>query len=90
MSFEPLAAGPFTKVASWRSAIGAHNPRFAADNLEQNLRIVAEAEAVAAETGATPAQVALAWLLAQGADIVPIPRHQARPGWKRTPPPAWY
>ena len=51
----------------------AGNPRFAGDNLEQNLRIVAEVEAVAAEAGATPAQVALAWLLAQGDDIVPIP-----------------
>ena len=49
------------------------NPRFAKDNLRQNLRIVAEVEAVAAEVGATAAQVALAWLLAQGDDIVPIP-----------------
>jgi aryl-alcohol dehydrogenase-like predicted oxidoreductase len=49
------------------------NPRFTRDNLEQNLRIVAEVEAVAAEVGATPAQVALAWLLAQGEDVVPIP-----------------
>ena len=38
-----------------------------------NLRLVDEVEAVAAEVGATPAQVALAWLLAQGDDIVPIP-----------------
>jgi aryl-alcohol dehydrogenase-like predicted oxidoreductase len=49
------------------------NPRFTKDNLEQNLRIVAEVEAVAAEVAATPAQVALAWLLAQGEDVVPIP-----------------
>ncbi len=51
----------------------ATNPRFAADNLAENLRIVDEVEAVAAEAGATPAQVALAWLLAQGDDIAPIP-----------------
>jgi aryl-alcohol dehydrogenase-like predicted oxidoreductase len=51
----------------------ASNPRFAADNLAQNMRIVAEVEAVAAEANATPAQTALAWLLAQGNDIVPIP-----------------
>jgi aryl-alcohol dehydrogenase-like predicted oxidoreductase len=51
----------------------ASNPRFAQQNLQQNLRIVAEVEAVAAEAGATPAQVALAWLLAQGDDIAPIP-----------------
>jgi aryl-alcohol dehydrogenase-like predicted oxidoreductase len=51
----------------------ATNPRFAGDNLGENLRIVDEVEAVAAEAGATPAQVALAWLLAQGDDIAPIP-----------------
>ncbi|MCM3920760.1 aldo/keto reductase [Frankia sp. AiPs1] len=49
------------------------NPRFAASALAQNLRIVAEVEAVAGEVGATPAQVALAWLLAQGDDLAPIP-----------------
>ena len=37
------------------------------------MRIVDEVEAVAAEAGATPAQIALAWLLAQGDDIAPIP-----------------
>jgi len=58
----------------------ATNPRFAGDNLAENLRIVDEVEAVAAEAGATPAQVALAWLLAQGDDIAPIPgtKHVAR------------
>ena len=49
------------------------NPRFTGGNLERNLRIVDEVRAVAAETGATPAQVALAWLLAQGEGINPIP-----------------
>jgi aryl-alcohol dehydrogenase-like predicted oxidoreductase len=49
------------------------NPRFVGQNLEQNLRIVDEVEAVAKEAGATPAQVALAWLLAQGDDVAPIP-----------------
>jgi aryl-alcohol dehydrogenase-like predicted oxidoreductase len=53
----------------WRK----NNPRFTEDNLEKNLRIVDEVEAVASEVGATPAQVALAWLLAQGDDIAPIP-----------------
>jgi aryl-alcohol dehydrogenase-like predicted oxidoreductase len=57
----------------------ASNPRFAGDNLAQNMRIVAEVEAVAAEANATAAQIALAWLLAQGDDIVPIP------GTKRVP-----
>jgi len=51
----------------------AGNPRFARENLEQNLRIVEALESVAADVGATPAQIALAWLLAQGDDIAPIP-----------------
>ncbi|WP_316668022.1 aldo/keto reductase [uncultured Propionibacterium sp.] len=59
------------------------NPRFADGALESNLRIVEAVEAMAEETGATPAQVALAWLLAKGGDrrdIVPIPgtRHLPR------------
>ncbi|KQY03905.1 aldo/keto reductase [Mycobacterium sp. Root135] len=49
------------------------NPRFEGENFEQNLRAVAEVEAIAADVGATPAQVALAWLLAQGDHIAPIP-----------------
>ncbi|CAM5642844.1 MULTISPECIES: aldo/keto reductase [Streptomyces] len=48
-------------------------PRFADANLAANLRLVDEVGAVAEELGATPAQVALAWLLAQGDDVVPIP-----------------
>lgn len=49
------------------------NPRFVAENFAQNMRIVEQVEAVAKEVGATAAQVALAWLLGQGDDIVPIP-----------------
>jgi aryl-alcohol dehydrogenase-like predicted oxidoreductase len=49
------------------------NPRFTGENFQRNLRIADEVEAVAAEAGATPAQVAIAWLLAQGDDIAPIP-----------------
>jgi aryl-alcohol dehydrogenase-like predicted oxidoreductase len=49
------------------------NPRFADGNFERNFRIVEEVQAIAAEVGATPAQVALAWLLAKGDDIAPIP-----------------
>ncbi len=51
---------------------GRH-PRFAADNLARNLALAANVEAMAREKGATPGQIALAWLLAQGPDIVPIP-----------------
>ena len=53
----------------WRKT----NPRFVGKNLQRNLRIVDEVEAVATEARTTPAQVALAWLLAQGNDIAPIP-----------------
>ena len=53
----------------WRKT----NPRFIEGNFEQNLRIVDEVQAVASELDATKAQVALAWLLAQGDDIAPIP-----------------
>lgn len=55
------------------------NPRFAGDNLESNIRIVEQVDVVAGELGAKPGQVALAWLLAQGDDIAPIP------GTKRIP-----
>jgi aryl-alcohol dehydrogenase-like predicted oxidoreductase len=76
--YSPLGHGFLTgKIRSpdefspddWRKT----NPRFTGENFQRNLRIVNEVEAVAAEAGATPAQVALAWLLAQGNDIAPIP-----------------
>src|ERR1700692_1276603 len=53
----------------WRKT----NPRFSGENFKRNLRIVDEVKAVAAEAGATPAQVALAWLLEPGDDVAPIP-----------------
>jgi aryl-alcohol dehydrogenase-like predicted oxidoreductase len=53
----------------WRKT----NPRFTGENFQRNLRLVDEVRAVATEVGATPAQIALAWLLAQGDDIAPIP-----------------
>ena len=49
------------------------NPRFEGDNLEANIRIVEQVDEVARELGAKPGQVALAWLLAKGDDIAPIP-----------------
>ncbi len=51
----------------------ANNPRFTGENFERNLRIADEVQAVATDAGATPAQVALAWLLTKGDDIAPIP-----------------
>jgi aryl-alcohol dehydrogenase-like predicted oxidoreductase len=50
-----------------------NNPRFEGENLQANIRIVEQVDAVAAELGVKPGQVALAWLLAQGEDIAPIP-----------------
>jgi aryl-alcohol dehydrogenase-like predicted oxidoreductase len=51
----------------------AGNPRFTEENFRHNLRLADEVAAVAAQVDVTPAQVALAWLLAQGDDIAPIP-----------------
>jgi aryl-alcohol dehydrogenase-like predicted oxidoreductase len=53
-------------------------PRFQGQNLEANLRIVAKLREIAGEKGITPAQLALAWVLAQGDDIVPIPGTKRR------------
>ena len=50
-----------------------NNPRFQGENLKQNLAIVDAVEVVAAEADATSAQVALAWIVAQGEGIAPIP-----------------
>lgn len=49
------------------------NPRFFEENFQHNLRSAEELRDISADIGATPAQVALAWLLAKGPDIVPIP-----------------
>lgn len=49
------------------------HPRFQPENLSKNLQIVEQIEKLAAEKGCTPSQLALAWVLAQGSDVVPIP-----------------
>jgi aryl-alcohol dehydrogenase-like predicted oxidoreductase len=53
-------------------------PRFQEENLHRNLELVAEVEALAAEKGVTPSQLALAWVLSRGDDIVPIPGTKRR------------
>ncbi|MGW7821621.1 aldo/keto reductase [Streptomyces puniciscabiei] len=58
----------------WRRA----NPRFTDTNLEANLRLAAKVKEIAAEKDVTPAQLALAWVLAQGEDLVPIPGTKRR------------
>src|ERR1700689_5148088 len=74
--YSPLGHGFLTgKIRSpdelsaddWRKT----NPRFSGENFQCNLRILDEVEVIATEAGATPAQIALAWLLAQGNDIAP-------------------
>jgi aryl-alcohol dehydrogenase-like predicted oxidoreductase len=50
-----------------------NNPRFQGENFERNLELVAAVESIASEKGITPSQLALAWVLAQEDDIVPIP-----------------
>jgi aryl-alcohol dehydrogenase-like predicted oxidoreductase len=55
------------------SPMRAQIPRFSGEALEHNLALVEEVKAIAAAKGATPGQIALAWLLAQQPWIVPIP-----------------
>ncbi|MEA2361042.1 MAG: hypothetical protein QOD71_187 [Thermoleophilaceae bacterium] len=54
------------------------SPRFAPENMGRNERIAATVQGLAARAGVTPAQLALAWLLAQGNDIVPLPGTKRR------------
>ena len=62
-SVDDLAADDFRRV----------NPRFQGDNFDKNLELVDKVTALAAEKGVTPGQLAIAWVLAQGDDVVPIP-----------------
>ena len=54
------------------------SPRFQGDNFARNLELVKRVEAMAKEKGCTPAQLALAWVLAQGEDVIPIPGTKRR------------
>ena len=76
-AYSPLGRGFLTgQVASDTLAANdfrRQNPRFADENAQQNQRIVDTVKALAAEKACTPAQLALAWLLAQGEDVIPIP-----------------
>ncbi|OLZ65572.1 aldo/keto reductase [Streptomyces sp. IMTB 2501] len=76
--FSPLGRGFLTGTVRSTDQFDAadfrrDNPRFSGENFQRNLAIADEVQALATEVGATPAQVALAWLLAQGDDIAPIP-----------------
>jgi aryl-alcohol dehydrogenase-like predicted oxidoreductase len=78
VAYSPLGRGLLTGTVKKIEDIAPHDirrkqPRFRAGNFEKNLELVKTIEAVAKKRGATAAQVSLAWLLAQGEDIVPIP-----------------
>ena len=77
-AYSPLGRGFLTGALAADSKLDdkdfrSFNPRFEAENLRQNQHIVDIVRELAAEKGCTAAQLALAWLLAQGADIIPIP-----------------
>jgi aryl-alcohol dehydrogenase-like predicted oxidoreductase len=78
VAYSPLGRGFLTGAitADTRFEAGdfrASNPRFTGANFDHNLHLADQVKAIAADAGATPAQVALAWLLSRGDDIVPIP-----------------
>jgi aryl-alcohol dehydrogenase-like predicted oxidoreductase len=81
--FSPLGrgflAGAFKNAAELPASDFRQNvPRFQEGNAQANARILEVIQAVAGRHGATPAQVALAWVLAQGQDVVPIPGTRRR------------
>ena len=76
--YAPLGRGYLTGALSSRNGfdendLRARNPRFSREAMEGNRRIVETVKAVAERLGATPAQVAIAWTLAQGEHMIPIP-----------------
>ncbi len=78
VAFSPVARGFLCGAALDVSAFDPKDirrtmPRFAPDNYAANLKLLPAYEAIAADVGCTPAQLALAWLLHQGDDIIPIP-----------------
>jgi len=84
VAYSPLGrgflSGRFRKLEDlppedWRR----NHPRFQGDNFQKNLDLVAKVGEIAREKGCTPSQLALAWLLARGEDIVPIPGTKRRP-----------
>ncbi len=81
--YSPLGRGFLTGRFRDQQSLDAadyrrNTPRFQGENLARNLALLGEVEALAAEKGATPGQIALAWVMAQGDDIVPIPGTKRR------------
>ncbi len=78
VAYSPLGRGFLTGQIRSPQDIGdgdfrRHNPRFQGENFHRNLDVVAKVEEIAREKHCTPGQLAIAWLLAQGEDVVPIP-----------------
>ena len=78
VAYSPLGRGFLTGAFKTIDDLAAddfrrHSPRFQGENFGKNLELVAKIEEIAAAKGCTPSQLALAWVLAQGPDIVPIP-----------------
>ncbi len=85
VAYSPLGRGMLTGRSRATAQVGvegdtraARFPRFAGENLERNLALVDRIEEIAREKEATPGQVAIAWVLHQGQDIVPIPGTKRR------------
>jgi len=85
VAYSPLGRGFLTGQIKRIDDLAADDfrrthPRFTGENFQKNLNLVARVEEIAREQNCTPAQLALAWVLAQGDDIVPIPgtRHPER------------
>jgi len=83
MAYSPLGRGFFAGAVHGQDDMsdgdGRNNqPRFQPGNLEKNLKLLSQFETVTKEKGATPAQLTLAWLMAQGRDIIPIPSNKTR------------
>jgi aryl-alcohol dehydrogenase-like predicted oxidoreductase len=81
--FSPLGRGFLTGAIKSREDFGEddfrrHNPRFMGENFDKNLELVDAVTKMAADKGCTPGQLALAWVMAQGDDVVPIPGTKRR------------
>jgi aryl-alcohol dehydrogenase-like predicted oxidoreductase len=83
MAYSPLGRGFLTATIKTLDALQPKDrrrdhPRFNPDNLQRNVALLQPLESIAASHKVTPAQVALAWVLAQGQDVVPIPGTKRR------------
>ena len=83
MAYSPLGRGFFAGAVHNVNDIPnddnrRNHPRFQPENIEHNLKLLSQFEELAEEKSATPAQLALAWLIAQGSEIIPIPSNKSR------------